>query len=585
MSRYPMTALAAVLSLSLPLAAKASAQTILIDNARVFDGERILDRADVLIEDGLIAGVASELAQPDGAERIDGEGATLIPGLIDSHTHSWGPAQADALRFGVTTELDMFTDPAFAATMRPARANPQAPALGADLWSAGMLATVEGGHGTQFGVAVDTLSGPEEADAWVAARVAEGSDYIKIVYTPEQLHGYMPSLDRETMAALVAAAHAHDRLAVVHVGTVREASDALAAGADGLAHVFTDMPADAGLYAAIADAGMFVVPTLSVLSGCDHGSGTELADDARLSPYLSTAQAASLRASFPYGEPDCETVRANVRALHAAGVAILAGADAPNPGTAHGVSLHGELTMLVDAGLSPSQALAAATSVPADAFAIADRGRIAPGLRADLVLVDGDPATDIGATRSIRAIWKNGQAVARQVMTGTEPDNTLETAVLADFEAGLETPFGTAWSGSTDRMAGGNSDVSLSLGNGPQGQALVIAGEIRDGFPWPWAGAAMPFSTDWSASRDLSGYDRLVFQVRGTPGRYRVMMFDTSPSRRPFEVQFEAGEDWHTVSLPIADFAGDTAHVTAILVSGGPATGTFELAIDGVRVE
>jgi len=585
MSRYPLTALAGVLSLSLPLAAPATAQTILIDNAHVFDGERMLDRADVLIEDGLIAAVGAELARPDGAERVDGEGATLIPGLIDSHTHSWGTAQADALRFGVTTELDMFTDPAFAAAMRPARAGTQSPATGADLWSAGMLATVEGGHGTQFGVAIDTLSGPQEADAWVGARVAEGSDYIKIVYTPEQLQGYMPSLDRETMAALVAAAHAHDRLAVVHVGTAREAADALAAGADGLVHVFTDMSADAGLFSAIADAGMFVVPTLSVLSGCAGGSGGELADDARLAPYMSIEQAASLRARFPFGEPDCDTVRANVRALHGAGVAILAGADAPNPGTAHGVSMHGELAMLVDAGLSPVEALAAATSVPAEAFAIADRGRIAPGLRADLVLVDGDPASDIGATRAIRAIWKNGQAVTREVMADAAPDNALETTVLAEFEAGLETPFGTMWSGSTDRMAGGNSDVSLSLADGPQGQALLIAGEIRDGFPWPWAGAAMAFSADWSASRDLSVHDRLVFRTRGTPGRYRVMMFDTSPSRRPFEVQFEAGEDWRTVSLPIADFAGDTAHVTAILVSGGPATGAFELAIDGLRVE
>ena len=93
---------------------------------------------------------------------------------------------------------------------------------------------------------------------------------------------------------------------------------------------------------------------------------------------------------------------------------ILAGTDAPNPGTAHGASIHRELELLVRAGLSPLEALRAATSVPARAFALHDRGRIAPGLRADLVLVDGDPTRDILATRNIVAIWKLGRIVDRE---------------------------------------------------------------------------------------------------------------------------------------------------------------------------
>ena len=78
-----------------------------------------------------------------------------------------------------------------------------------------------------------------------------------------------------------------------------------------------------------------------------------------------------------------------------------AGTDAPNSGTAHGASLHGELQLLVEAGLTPTEALAAATSAPAAAFHLTDRGRIAPGLRADLVLVEGDPTADILQTRAI----------------------------------------------------------------------------------------------------------------------------------------------------------------------------------------
>ena len=100
--------------------------------------------------------------------------------------------------------------------------------------------------------------------------------------------------------------------------------------------------------------------------------------------------------------------------LAAAHVPILAGTDLGNPGTAAGASLHGELEYLVEAGLTPVQALIAATSAPADSFRLTDRGRIAPGLRADLLLVDGDPSTDVLATRNILAIWKGGVMYDRQ---------------------------------------------------------------------------------------------------------------------------------------------------------------------------
>jgi imidazolonepropionase-like amidohydrolase len=81
----------------------------------------------------------------------------------------------------------------------------------------------------------------------------------------------------------------------------------------------------------------------------------------------------------------------------------------------HGITLHHELALLVRAGLSPAGALAAATSVPARLFGLADRGGIARGLRADLLLVDGDPCADITATRNIVAVWRNGIRLHREV--------------------------------------------------------------------------------------------------------------------------------------------------------------------------
>jgi imidazolonepropionase-like amidohydrolase len=103
-----------------------------------------------------------------------------------------------------------------------------------------------------------------------------------------------------------------------------------------------------------------------------------------------------------------------VRPLADAGVTLLAGTDVGTPGTAHGASLHHELKLLVDAGLRPVEALHAATAAPARHFSLTDRGHIAPGQSADLLLVDGDPTTDITATRNIVGVWRRGAAVPRR---------------------------------------------------------------------------------------------------------------------------------------------------------------------------
>jgi imidazolonepropionase-like amidohydrolase len=95
-------------------------------------------------------------------------------------------------------------------------------------------------------------------------------------------------------------------------------------------------------------------------------------------------------------------------------VTVLAGTDVTNAGTAHGVSIHRELELLVRAGLTPTEALVAATSGPADRFGLDGRGRIRPGLRADMLLVRGDPTADILATRDIVAVIRGGIILDRE---------------------------------------------------------------------------------------------------------------------------------------------------------------------------
>jgi imidazolonepropionase-like amidohydrolase len=384
-----------------------------IRNVRVFDGERALTGQNVIVRDGRIATIDATVALPPDLLVVDGAGKTLLPGFIDAHTHSYGSALQDALQFGVTTSLDMFSTPTVLRDHLPQR-DSLARTATADLYSAGFLATAPMGHGTQFGIEVPTIKSAIDVPAWVDARVAEGSDYIKMAYEPG-IPWVMSSIDESTVRALVAAAHARDKLAVAHISRLRPAKEALLAGVDGLVHVFGDQPVDDDFIELATRSCAFVTPTLSVVAGIEGSAESQrFASDPRVRARLSASQRSTLIGEWAprLSNYRLEHAFGAVAKLHAAGVDILAGSDAPNPGTAHGASLHHELELLVRAGLSPATALAGATSVPAKRYRLSDRGRIEVGRRADLLLVGGNPIENILDTRNIEQVWKNGYAVA-----------------------------------------------------------------------------------------------------------------------------------------------------------------------------
>ncbi|WP_283136317.1 amidohydrolase family protein [Rhizohabitans arisaemae] len=202
------------------------------------------------------------------------------------------------------------------------------------------------------------------------------------------------------------------------------ARTAVAAGVDVLGHLFVDRPAPEFAYE-LAARGTVVVPTLSVLGELfGRPQGSSLAADPRVAPYL-TDGARRLLTMEPFPLPetarhDFDVAVRTLAELRDAGVTILAGSDASNPGTAHGATLHAELRRLVGAGFTPREALVAATSAPAGRFGLTDRGAIAPGLRADLVLVDGDPTADIGRTLDILGVWRGGRRISRERRDETE---------------------------------------------------------------------------------------------------------------------------------------------------------------------
>lgn len=293
--------------------------TTTITGVRVFDGTHLTEPQDVSFS--TVFGNGDPAVRADVV--VDGSGATLLPGLIDAHTHTVRGRDdlASLAQWGATTALDMATWPApFAQAMRHQSGV-------ADLRTAGTPATGPHGHHAALpNFPKDGLvASPDDAASFVARRVEDGVDYVKII-----LDGPSPAgLSVDTAKAIVAEAHRNGLRVVAHAASLAAYRDAAAAGVDILTHVPMDGLLGQHDIEEIAGS-VAVVPTLVMMEGMARTQ-----EDA-----------------------DYASARENVRRLHRAGVRILAGTDAnAAPGIPwsppHGASLHRELELLVDAGLSP----------------------------------------------------------------------------------------------------------------------------------------------------------------------------------------------------------------------------------------
>ncbi len=558
-------------------------RTTVIENVRVFNGSSVLPAGRLVMHNGKV--IASDADVPSDAAFVDGTGLIALPGLIDAHTHTFGPARRDALRFGVTTMVDMFTSP-LEFQDRDDRAG-FAQSNEAALFSAGMLATSEGGHGTQFGVMVDTLAGPADAAQWVADRKAEGSDFIKLVYMSG--NPMFRSLDLATTTAVIDEARAQGLLVVAHIARHSDAEDLVDAGIDGFVHIFADREISDELVQKMLDRDVFVIPTLAVIAMIDgKGPGQSVLDDPRLAEYLTQSQRSGLESSFGGPIPGFVLKNAmhNVGVLHAAGVRILAGSDAPNPGTAHGATLHQELELLVESGMTPLEALQSATVGVADSFNLDGRGELLPGARADIVLVSGDPLDDIDATRRIHSIYRNGYRVDRDA-TATLSAGVGLPDVLGRFEEGISAPEGFIWQPTSDEMMGGASTASVDpVNGGADGTvgALQVNATINTGFPFPWAGVFFG-GHDPASIASLGSYQGISFDVRGTPSNYRMMLFSTESVGAPPTEEFSVTNDWQRVTLPLDGLTGTQRDQFVGLALVTPMTpGRYQFSIDNVTL-
>lgn len=396
-----------------------------ITNVKIFDGEKVIDRDTVVIKGEKIINVGNSI--PDEIEVIDCTGCTLLPGLIDAHSHPNMEYLKMTLPFGVTTTCQM------QGWFTPTQVKDIAERRDvSDCLKSFMSICAPDGHPTELlppaviarqkemavkigGTIKKEATTPEEAVERVDERVAQGADYIKLMIEDGAVFGHpgTPNLSDEVISAACAESHKNGKMAVAHTMTIEASLRAVKGGVDGLMHLFIDRPYIKEIIDTIRDSGVFVCPTIAAgASIIGDSDAEEFGHDERVSSRLSPEWQEALKHNIAtYTEGKIDDLLATVKALHDAGVDLLAGTDASQPaigGMAHGASLHHELQLLVKAGLTPVEALCAATSVPARRFGLHDRGRIVDGARADLLLVKGDPTENISDTLNTVAVWRQG---------------------------------------------------------------------------------------------------------------------------------------------------------------------------------
>lgn len=381
----------------------------LITNIQLWDGHAaaLLPGAAVLLDGGAISWAGPQPDAPEAArtaERVDGGGGTLLPGLIDAHMHlasfrGDGPdgplatalsTAARALQAGLTTVRDLGARDHSA--IAAGRAIAAGTADGPFVIAAGRPLSLPGGY--MRGVAVE-VSTPEAVRAAVAEQIAAGAGVIKVIASPvppEPDPALPRSFGLDNLRAAADAAHAARLRLTAHAHSLAGARDAVLAGLDCIEHGYR---LDAATVAEMAARGTWLVPTMVAMEAAQAPQWVPGRPD-------ETARRARER---------WEAAVESARMAHAAGIRIATGTDAASIVPVD--SVRREVRLLVEAaGLSPVAALRAATSAAATLLAIDhQRGTVAAGFRADLLLVDGDPLSDPEALARPRALWREGRRV------------------------------------------------------------------------------------------------------------------------------------------------------------------------------
>lgn len=430
---------AALAALMLPMSASAQ-ETIVVEAGRLFDGRAVIDDARLVIADGRIVAVGprDRVAAPKGARIVDHRARFVLPGLIAGHSHvgtvsgtehggryysreTVARDLAQFQRYGVVAVNALgMNRPLFHQLRREYRGPAHG---GADLYGAGPGIGVVGGAPPEARMFTlpDQVARPRntvEARAAVRTMADAGVDVIKIWL--DGLGSGAPKMPPEIYTAVIAEAHARNLPVAAHIRDLADARAVLTAGADIIGHGVRDQPVDDAFIAALRERNAWYMATINIdEANYLYAEHPEWLDD----PFFRQALNPALEARFRDAAWRKETLAgadaarksvamniANLRALHAAGVQIGLGTD--SGGTAlriPGFAEHRELELSVQAGLSPAEALTAATWGNAQMLRMKDRGVLRKGAVADFLVLEEDPTKDIRATRSLREVWRGGR--------------------------------------------------------------------------------------------------------------------------------------------------------------------------------
>ena len=396
-------------------------------------GATILNPADestrhgvLLIEDGRVSRIAETVPPNFPGETLDLTGKFVMPALADLRSHTFGngsPAGMPhyvgpqgtvnaALYTGVGFVLDLFSAEEMILSFRDRQRDEGG--QGAALLAAGPCFTTTNGHCSEYGVPTRIVDTPEEARREVADLAIAGPDVVRVVYDHQSYSGRsLPTVDLPTLTAVLKTAREHGLKTVVHVGTWQDLREAALAGASAVTHTPGPDSLPPGLAEILLREGTFHIPTLAVQSDFARTvDDPTLLDD----PLLAETVPAALRDVYRRGDgwdprreqwlawqrtlagPNLEAVRA----LAAAGVPMLTGTDGGNFGVFQGYSVHRELELLAEAGVSPWAALRAATT---DAARFLDRRwGVEPGDEATLLVLEASPVEAIANTKRVHTV-------------------------------------------------------------------------------------------------------------------------------------------------------------------------------------
>ena len=435
--------------------------TRLITDVRVFVGDgSVIERASVLVKNGKIEEIftgQAPTAKSVNADEESAAGKTLMPGLIDVHTHLSAPGgytdnpdyynpdknvprRMAAYLFSGVTGVKSLGD-GLDLMEKQAKLLASGEQLGAELFYVGPMFTAEGGHGTEFfkllpeqirvQAMAQTLRMPKTA-AEAAQQVAElkphGVNGLKAILESGYGSTVFNRLDTTVYKAIVAAAKAQGLPVSTHTGDLRDINDAIDAGSTSIEHgaLHNEIPAET--FARMKASGMYYDPTMTVYEAvlATAQRKTELLDRSLVQQagpfgliqsskqWIQSGKLGDWSPRVPALTDGYAMAKKNLLNAYQAGVTLVTGSDAGNATVSHGPTIHREVELWVEAGIPNNAALQGATGNASRLLGVSNRiGFVRKGYEATLVLVDGDPTKDISAIERISRVFLKGEMVDR----------------------------------------------------------------------------------------------------------------------------------------------------------------------------